>query len=563
MGDIGAGSQGSGFLFYLTYLHRELRRRLGRTVLTILGLAVGVSLVVIVSALSAGLDRAQAGILDPLEKVGTDLVVSRPVDVPVGGTAQGGASALVGGIPAEEVDALLDENQSLFQTDFSQLGKPGEVFERELFLPATLLTFPKDQQKRVEAIDGVDTVAGGLSLLAVHQKGKVPEIVATFETGGDTVSRDIDISPPSQAEWQSIASCVQRTGGGPSCLPGRFKRLTAAFTTPREVIKQILDPPQTDLATEPYTAAGVDLEPPRSGRAADGTPDIGVITPAQISAGSFFSGDPAEVVLAEGYLERKNLEVGGELPLNGKPYTIVGTARPPLGGQSADIYLPLSELQVLAGREDRVNTLFVRADSAADVPRVSKEIERVFPGAQVTSAKDLANQISGSLVDAGNLADRLGIALAAIALVSSVLIAVLLTLSSVAKRIRELGTLGALGWSKALIIRQVVAESFTQGSIGGVVGAALGVAVAAGITALAPELRASAAQQSGPLSSSFGLGRVLADEASRTITLSAPVRPGMVVIAVGLAVAGGLLAGLAGATRAARLRPADALRELG
>ena len=70
-------------MFYLTYLHRELRDRAGRTILTVLGLGVGVSLVVVVSALSAGLDRAQARILDPLGKVGTDLVVSRPVDVPV------------------------------------------------------------------------------------------------------------------------------------------------------------------------------------------------------------------------------------------------------------------------------------------------------------------------------------------------------------------------------------------------------------------------------------------------------------------------------------------------
>ncbi|MDP1793380.1 MAG: ABC transporter permease, partial [Acidimicrobiales bacterium] len=77
-------------MFYLTYLHRELRRRMGRTVLTVLGLAVGVSLVVTVSALSSGLDKAQGKILDPLAKVGTDLVISRPIDVPLAGS---GASA--------------------------------------------------------------------------------------------------------------------------------------------------------------------------------------------------------------------------------------------------------------------------------------------------------------------------------------------------------------------------------------------------------------------------------------------------------------------------------------
>ena len=50
---------------------------------------------------------------------------------------------------------------------------------------------------------------------------------------------------------------------------------------------------------------------------------------------------------------------------------------------------------------------------------------------------------------------------------------------------------------------------------------------------------------------------------SRTIPLSAPVHLGVLAAALGLAVVGGLLAGAAGALRAARLRPADALRELG
>jgi ABC-type antimicrobial peptide transport system permease subunit len=50
-------------MFYLRYLVAELRRRPGRTVLTTLGLAVGVGLVVIVGALSRGLDDAQDEVL--------------------------------------------------------------------------------------------------------------------------------------------------------------------------------------------------------------------------------------------------------------------------------------------------------------------------------------------------------------------------------------------------------------------------------------------------------------------------------------------------------------------
>ena len=66
-------------MFYLTYILAELRRRSGRTILTALGLAIGVGLVVTVNALSHGLNDAQAKVLEPLTGVGTDMSVTRPI----------------------------------------------------------------------------------------------------------------------------------------------------------------------------------------------------------------------------------------------------------------------------------------------------------------------------------------------------------------------------------------------------------------------------------------------------------------------------------------------------
>ena len=47
-----------------------------------------------------------------------------------------------------------------------------------------------------------------------------------------------------------------------------------------------------------------------------------------------------------------------------------------------------------------------------------------------------------------------------------------------------------------------------------------------------------------------------------TVQLSAPISLNLVLLAVGLALAGGLLAGALGGWRASRLRPADALSRL-
>src|SRR5204863_9162187 len=109
----------------------------------------------------------------------------------------------------------------------------------------------------------------------------------------------------------------------------------------------------------------------------------------------------------------------------------------------------------------------------------------------VTTAKDLADRIGGSLKDTKDLTAKLGKALEVVGLLAAFLIASLLTLASVTKRIRELGTLKALGWRQWQVVRQVTGESLAQSILGGVVGAALGIAGAALITAIGPQLVAS------------------------------------------------------------------------
>ena len=72
-------------MFYLSYLKNELLRRRARTILTVLGLAVGVALVIAISSLSRGLDHAQKTALNPLSSIGTDLTVTRAVQTQQGG----------------------------------------------------------------------------------------------------------------------------------------------------------------------------------------------------------------------------------------------------------------------------------------------------------------------------------------------------------------------------------------------------------------------------------------------------------------------------------------------
>jgi ABC-type antimicrobial peptide transport system permease subunit len=181
----------------------------------------------------------------------------------------------------------------------------------------------------------------------------------------------------------------------------------------------------------------------------------------------------------------------------------------------------------------------------------------------VTTAQTLANRVTGSLKDTKNLTSKLGVGLEVVGLLGAVLIACLLTLASVAKRVRELGTLKALGWSQWLVVRQVSGEALLQGLLGAAIGIGIGVAGAAAITAFAPSLTATitSAATALPGPGPFGQGAVAAPSSS-TVALTAPVSIGVIVLAIVLAVAGALVSGAAGALRASRLRPADALRHI-
>jgi putative ABC transport system permease protein len=488
-------------MIYLDYMLSELRRRRGRTLLTALGLAIGVGLVITVSALSSGLDDAQAKVLKPLTGVGTDMSVTRPLEI--SNTAGG-----FRGLSAKERQQLQQENGA---TRFGFTGlKPGTHFSRDAFMAASQLSFPAPKVSTIGSLSGVKEAVGGLTLNATHISGTVPE-----QTQGNF--------------------------SGPAPAPGAGRG--GGFAGPRSV----------DFSA--VTVSGVDQT-----RSA-----LGAITPSEVSSGRYFTkGSSSEAILNVGYARRKSLKLGDTIKLGGKKFTVVGLAETPLGGQSSDIYVELAQLQRLSGRVGRVNTVYVRATSADKVDAVSKEIHAAFSGSSVTTAKTLADRVSGSLTDAKNLTSKLGIALEIVGLLGAILIASLLTLSSVAKRVRELGTLKALGWPQRLVVRQITGESLLQGLIGAALGIAIGAAGAAAISAFAPSLTATvagAAQSALPGPGPFGQGAV-ASPSSTTVDLTAPVSIGVIALAVALALAGGLVAGAVGALRASRLRPADALRHI-
>jgi ABC-type antimicrobial peptide transport system permease subunit len=496
-------------MFFLKYMLSELRRRRGRTILTALGLAVGVGLVVMVNALSTGLDNAQATVLKPLTGVGTDMSVSRPLKVTSNGS--GG----FGSLSKAEQKQLRKEIGGGPGVNFASLGA-GSKINTDTLRPSGDLTFSSSELSKLRKISGVASVAGSLTLTDTHISGTVPKIKIT----------------------------QSQTGGGSRGGGGGFGPASGALNG-------------GSIASSSRTVTGVDQT----------QPSLAAVTPSQIIKGSYFTstGHADQAILSTGYAQSKSLSVGSTISLDGKTFDVIGISSTPLGGTASDIYVKLATLQKLAKYEGQIDTAEVQAAGASDVTAVSTAVTKQFKNSQVTTAADLASRVSGSLTDAKNLSSKLGTALEIIALIAAVLIASLLTLSSVAKRVREIGTLKAVGWSRLQVVRQICGEALGQGLLGGVLGVVVGVAGVAVINALGWTLKATvpaataSAASTGP---GFGLGQAASaiTSGSTAVQITAVASIGLIAIAVCLAILGGLLSGALGGLRAARLRPGVALR---
>ena len=75
---------------FVTYLRRELAGRRKQTAIIAIGMALAIALVIIVNAVSSGVQLAQATVLASVYGVGTDITVSQTPAAPTEGEAGAG-----------------------------------------------------------------------------------------------------------------------------------------------------------------------------------------------------------------------------------------------------------------------------------------------------------------------------------------------------------------------------------------------------------------------------------------------------------------------------------------
>jgi ABC-type antimicrobial peptide transport system permease subunit len=510
---------------FLTYLRRELRRRMRQAIIVAVGLALGIGLVIVVTSVSSGVKNAQASVLHSLYGEGTDITVTK---TPTAGTGGAGAFGFRG------------------QTGTRTRPAAGTTIDVDTLRGTGLGSIASTSVTTVSKLKGVAAAAGGLTLTDTKITGKIPAINSSGSgTGGFGGGG---------------------SGGGGGGFAGSF--------TPSS-----------------FTVDGVDI----------GTGELGPLSSGKLASGRTFTSADASsnvAVLDSNYATQNKLKVGSTITVAKTSFKVIGIVTTPSAQSSTDSYIPLARAQALASMKGDVNTIYVSSTSASNVTAVSKEISSAVPKATVTNSSDLANEVTGSLASTSSLANNLGKWLAIAVLIAAFLLASLLTMAAVSRRVREFGTLKALGWRSRRIVGQVMGESIAVGVIGAVIGVILGLAGTQLIDKLAPPLKASVGAATTGTATPGGARQFTAGgagaggagaggagggtgaggfggaggggfqrttaAASHTVAvhLTAPVTIGIIILAVVLAIAGGVIAGSFGGWRAARLRPAAALAKV-
>ena len=521
---------------FFTYLWRELRRRARQAIFIAVGLALGIGLVITVTAASAGVKNAQATVLHSLYGVGTDITVTK---TPTAGAAGSGGFGFS------------------FRQSTGTKSRPAagsKIDDNTLTSDLTLASLSAADVTTVSKMTNVAAAAGGLTLTDRTVSGTVP----AFNTGGSTGGTG----------GRGGTGGTGGTGGGGGFTGGG----TSSFNT------------------NSFTVTGVDI--------ADGA--LGPLSTGSVSSGRTFTtaDDSKDVALVEAsYATSEKLKVGSTIAVGNSKgtatnFTVVGIVSEPSGNSPSDVYVPLAVAQSLSALTNDVNTIYVSATNNNDITTLASSIAKAVPGSTVTDENSLASEVTGSLSSAASLANNLGKWLAIAVLIAAFLLASLLTMSAVSRRIREFGTLKALGWRSRRVVGQVLGESIAIGIVGGVVGVGLGFAGAALVDHFSGSLSASLGSTTGNATpggaqrfgggggggfggggaggtagtggGGFRGGFTNAAHTASTVAvhLSAPVTITAIGLAVGLAILGGLIAGGFGGWRAARLRPAAALSKV-
>lgn len=277
------------------------------------------------------------------------------------------------------------------------------------------------------------------------------------------------------------------------------------------------------------------------------------VLPTNITAGSNLqAGDIGKVLLSENNSAYFKAGVGDTVAILGQTFTVVGIYSPSSVAQTQTLIMNLSDAQTITNNTGYITSLAVFAQNSDTVSQVATSISSLHPELTVTTDQTRLTQLQtlqttyntelANAQTSNNQTYSTAVEEIIVVVVATSLIVLFVMLYTVKERTKEIGTLKAIGFSNSTVMGQFMLEGILLSVIAGVVGIAIGIVAAPTISSL--------------LLPSVGISGTTRISGLAVATLN----PELILILFGAAILLGTLGSLYPAWRAAKIRPAEAMR---
>jgi ABC-type antimicrobial peptide transport system permease subunit len=302
------------------------------------------------------------------------------------------------------------------------------------------------------------------------------------------------------------------------------------------------------------------------------------IMPSNITAGRNLQiGDSGVVVVDDVTAKNYSLSVGSSFDVLGRNFTVVGIeAWSPAQGYC--VTMNLEDAWAITNTTGQATKYLVFVDNVDSVNSVVTRIQSLDPKLQISSGALQLNSVSGLQSQLSELTNSdqstlssiqsTGAAEICLAIAAVVVTVLFMMLFSVRERTKEIGTLKAMGATNGVILGQFMLEAILLCLIAVVIALAISKTVLPTLSSLLLPMPVEIGPGLAPYPNgtmylqpnTVGYSKTLILPGHETNFLAASITPQSMLLAVGVALLLGALGSLYPALKAARTKPAEAMR---
>ncbi len=360
---------------------------------------------------------------------------------------------------------------------------------------------------------------------------------------GIAIAFTVTILSMSEGLMVSFENSIAKQGADVVIVPKEAEAYpypdVAAFvgSFPEELLDEIEQVDNVGATFPVFTAIPMDFMPEKPGA----MPLLYGVTPEYfpevvpflgLAEGRYIEADDEFTIVAGSGIARvAELSPGDSLEFRGKSFEVVGILESSGSMDDGMLYTPLKGLQEAYSKPGQLTFVPVKVNDISLAEATAQEISDRWPIVSAQTKKSLIDKFT----DLMGIVEAANVGLSTVALLIGILFILSTMIMAVGERVKEIGTMRAIGMHRSYIFQLVITESLITSLIAGVIGCLCGYLLSLGITYI--------------LSEFFGL------------TYFAPmVNARIFLTGIGIAIVVGALAGLYPAWRISKTNIVQALR---